>query len=194
MSSLFSEEPLNLPFEVPEKLVIKRNNEDYVIYSKKKQFRYALYRHFGKGPTFVFIGCNPSTANEFKNDRTIVKVIKLAKSLGYGSLLVLNLFPIREKDSTKASKHKSFNSSTNRLMIKRVLNSLPEGTDILCGWGSIALKFDAQSRERSVRLISRLCKNNHHKMMCLKVSKKHQPYHPLYLPDALPLIPYKKEK
>jgi hypothetical protein len=43
----------------------------------------------------MFIGMNPSTADEVKNDTTISKCIGFAKRWGYGSIYMLNLYAFR---------------------------------------------------------------------------------------------------
>ena len=40
----------------------------------------------------MFIGLNPSTANEGKNDPTIRRVIQFANNWGYGGVYMMNLF------------------------------------------------------------------------------------------------------
>ena len=44
--------------------------------------------------TAMIIGLNPSTADENENDPTITRCINFAKSWGYGSVCVTNLFAL----------------------------------------------------------------------------------------------------
>lgn len=44
----------------------------------------------------MFIGLNPSTADETENDATIRKCIGFAKRWGYGGIYMLNLYAFRE--------------------------------------------------------------------------------------------------
>lgn len=56
--------------------------------------RYVLWRIWDDSkPMVMFIGLNPSKANESKPDPTITRVIGFAKSWGYGGIYMLNLFP-----------------------------------------------------------------------------------------------------
>ena len=59
-------------------------------------YRYALWRTWNPSlPSVMFIGLNPSTADDKKDDRTITRCINYAKSWGYGGVSVGNLFALR---------------------------------------------------------------------------------------------------
>lgn len=62
-------------------------------------FRYELWRIWDEGlPLLVFIMLNPSKADASINDPTIVKCMEFARRLGFGGILVLNLFAFRATD------------------------------------------------------------------------------------------------
>ncbi len=62
-------------------------------------YRYELRRIFDPNlPKILFIGCNPSTADEVKDDPTIRRCIRFSKGWGFGCLLVGNLFACRATD------------------------------------------------------------------------------------------------
>lgn len=64
-------------------------------FSPCRQYRYALWRHWewtSHANCVMFIGLNPSTADEQTNDQTIKKCIGFAKRWGYGGIYMLNLF------------------------------------------------------------------------------------------------------
>lgn len=61
-----------------------------------RKYRYALWRIWdSEKPYALFIGLNPSTAEETKDDRTIRMCINYAKNWGYGGLYMANLFAFR---------------------------------------------------------------------------------------------------
>ena len=67
-------------------------------FSPCRQYRYALWRHWdwqGHANCVMFIGLNPSTADETDNDTTISKCIGFAKKWGYGGIYMLNLFAFK---------------------------------------------------------------------------------------------------
>ncbi len=68
-------------------------------FSPCRKYRYHLWRIWDEGkPHVMFIGLNPSTANEIKTDATISTVIRFAKSWGCGGVHMLNCFPLVSTD------------------------------------------------------------------------------------------------
>src|SRR6185436_6996264 len=64
-------------------------------FSPDRKYRYALWRIWDKTlPLVMFIGVNPSKANEDETDNTILVVKGYAKRWGYGGLYMMNLFAI----------------------------------------------------------------------------------------------------
>ena len=59
-------------------------------------YRYKLSRTWDSTkPTILFIGLNPSIADETIDDPTITRCINYAKAWGYGTLLMTNLLAFR---------------------------------------------------------------------------------------------------
>lgn len=62
-------------------------------FSECRKYRYALWRIWNKEkPLVMFIGLNPSTANEITDDATIRRVTRFALKWGYGGFYMMNLF------------------------------------------------------------------------------------------------------
>lgn len=62
------------------------------------KYRYALWRHWdwqGHANCVMFVGMNPSTADELRNDKTISNCIGFAKRWGMGGIYMLNLYAYR---------------------------------------------------------------------------------------------------
>jgi hypothetical protein len=76
------------------------------IFSPCRKYRYMLWRSWGddlfanrtKDGFVMFIGLNPSTADETKDDQTIRKCIGFAKRWGYLQMCMTNLFAWRDTD------------------------------------------------------------------------------------------------
>jgi len=63
-------------------------------FSKCGKYRYALWRIWDETkPLVMFIGLNPSTANQTTDDPTIRRVKRFAKDWGYGGVYMMNCFP-----------------------------------------------------------------------------------------------------
>lgn len=71
------------------------SNEKNAIFSDCRIYRYALWRRWGSGDYAMFIGLNPSTADEANDDPTVRRCIAFAKTWGYGALCMANLFAYR---------------------------------------------------------------------------------------------------
>jgi len=67
--------------------------------SPDRVYRYRLWRTWGDpSQRIVFVGLNPSTADESEDDPTIRKCIGFGKRWGFGRLDMLNLFAVRSTD------------------------------------------------------------------------------------------------
>lgn len=67
--------------------------------SDDRRYRYWLLREWDISlPVVAFIGVNPSTADERKDDATIRKEIGFAKRWGFGAVLALNVGAYRSTD------------------------------------------------------------------------------------------------
>jgi len=82
------------------KLLLHMNGlESGAEFSPDRIYRYALWRFWNRQERFaVFVGLNPSTADEIKNDPTVTRCINYSKDWGYGGLIMLNIFALRSKD------------------------------------------------------------------------------------------------
>ena len=151
------------------------------------KFRYSLWRIWDKsGDNLLFIGLNPSTANEIKDDPTIRRLINFAKSWGFGGLFVGNLFSIVSADPSVLyfASSVELQGGPNDQAIKRMREL---STLVLVGWG----EWGTNAGKRPTQVLSIIgglaC--------CLKVNKSGEPSHPLYLPANTKLSNYyRKDK
>ena len=142
-------------------------------FSSCRRYRYALWRiwDFSK-PSAMFIGLNPSTADETKDDPTIRRCINFAKSWDYGGIYVTNLFAYRSNSPNKMKIQSNPIGDENDKWIKKL--SQKSGV-IIAAWGN-----DGSHLNRS-RIIE--CKIPN--LKCIKKNKSGQPSHPLYLKSNL---------
>ena len=147
-------------------------------FSDCRKYRYALSRTWnGKKKTILFIGLNPSTANEKIDDPTIRRCINYAQNWGYGSLLMVNLFAYRATMPSELKNVKNPIGNDNDLHIIE----LSKKADIaVAAWGN---EGSLLNRDKEVKKILP-------NLMCLKINKSGQPAHPLYQKKDLKLIKY----
>ena len=147
-------------------------------FSDCRKYRYALSRTWnGKKKTILFIGLNPSTADEKIDDPTIRRCINYAQNWGYGSLLMVNLFAYRATIPSELKNVKNPIGNDNDLHIIE----LSKKADIaVAAWGN---EGSLLNRDKEVKKILP-------NLMCLKINKSGQPSHPLYQKKDLKLIKY----
>lgn len=146
-------------------------------FSDCRKYRYALWRIWDENKPFImFIGLNPSTANENDNDPTIRRVIGFAKDWGYGGIYMMNLFAI-VSSNPEVLKTSSDPIGEND---KWLLEIKEKCKDVLFAWGN----FDVNGRDKTVSDIFP-------KAVCLGFNKNGSPKHPLYISAKQSQINYK---
>ena len=149
-------------------------------FSSCRKYRYSLSRIWDKKKKYVlFIGLNPSTANEEVDDPTIRRCVNYSKDWGFGGLMMVNLFAYRTTLPANLKKVKyPVGRDNNKYIVK-----LSKKADItVAAWGN---NGNLYSRDKHVlNLVPSL--------MCLKINKSGQPAHPLYLKKDLKLTKFAK--
>jgi hypothetical protein len=71
--------------------------------SAGRRYRYLLWRVWDERPPALFVGLNPSTADEHADDPTIRRCTRFARDWGHGGLLMANLFAWRATNPAELS-------------------------------------------------------------------------------------------
>lgn len=144
-------------------------------FSDCRKYRYSLWRIWdGSKPLIMFIGLNPSKANETKPDNTINTVRALASNWGYGGFYMMNLFAIVSEDPSVLKTHPD-PLGENDGWIEKIA---PKCKDVVFAWGAFK-----EAKERCQKII-----NQFPDALCIKILKDGSPKHPLYTPyNALPI-------
>ena len=129
--------------------------ESYAIFSDCERYRYVLSRAWDKTKgKVVFIGLNPSTADEMKNDPTITRMINFAKSWNYDKISTCNLFAFRATFPQDLKKALDPIGSEND---KLVSEEIKDTDKIILAWGNHG-KFN----NRSTEILKNIDKNKVH--------------------------------
>lgn len=151
---------------------------------ENKQHRYALWRIWDRAKdALLFVGLNPSTANEFKDDPTIIRLVNFAKSFGLGGLYAGNLFSIVSANPEVLRFEVEEDDEVNDAAIKRMKELT---STIVVGWG----EWGQNAGKRPNTILSLLGEP----VYCLKVNQSGEPGHPLYLPRDRQLTLYSRGK
>lgn len=141
-------------------------------FSKCRKYRYVLWRIWDDSePYAMFIGLNPSTADETQDDPTIRRCINFARDWGFGGLCMTNLFAFRATEPTVMMSTNYPVGSENNEQIKQYAD---KAGCIIAAWGN-----DGAHRERSKEVVAMLPD-----LKCLKLNKTGEPAHPLYQPSS----------
>ncbi len=134
-------------------------------------YRYLLWRIWDTNkPRVLFVMLNPSTADAETDDPTIRRCIGFAKSWGYGSLQVVNLFAYRATNPEELRKCADPIGPRNDDYIEEGLES---ANRVIMAWGT---KGTLLGRDRIVKEILKPFRPH-----CLQLSKDGHPKHPLYI-------------
>ena len=149
-------------------------------FSSCRKYRYSLSRIWDNQKKFVlFIGLNPSTADEEVDDPTIRRCFGYAQKWGYGGFIMVNLFAYR---TTLPANLKKVKYPVGRDNDKYIVKLSKKADITVAAWGNNGNLF---SRDKEVlNLVPSL--------MCLKVNKSGQPSHPLYLKKDLKLTKFSR--
>jgi hypothetical protein len=144
-------------------------------FSQDRRFRYALRRTWDPSrPSVLFVGLNPSTADHRHDDPTIRRCIGFAKVMGFGELLVANLFAFRTPHPRELRRAADPVGPRNNHWLKRLAGD----ADLVIGaWGSHGSFLGRDD------VVIPLLGEIH----CLGITARGQPRHPLYLPKTAPL-------
>lgn len=151
------------------------------VFSPGRVHRYALWRRWQNGRYCMFIGLNPSTADEVNDDNTVRRCIDYAKRWGYPALCMTNLFAFR---STYPSDLRKCQDPVGKINDWALAHLASNAAIVVAAWGTHGTYLN---REAQVR---RLLPNLHY----LRLTKDGHPNHPLYLPKALVPQPWNTER
>ncbi len=149
------------------------------IFSEDRKYRYALWRVWSSAKNLLMtIGLNPSVASELKDDATITRLMARAYKLGYGGLLMANLYAfVSTNPDNLLNNGNAIGEHTDHYIKQMVEISEVQ----LCGWGS----FRAVTK-RANTVFSMLTNP-----YCLGVNGDGQPKHPLYISYKTPMGKYR---
>lgn len=145
------------------------------LYSPDERYRYALTITWeDTRPSLTCCGLNPSVATETADDRTIAKMIRLAKRWGHGSLTMLNLFAFRSTNPKVMMRAEDpvGPENTPEFMVSKC------GRDFLCAWGK-----DGNFNGRA-DFVTAALRRRGQPLFYLRMNGDGSPAHPLYLPET----------
>jgi hypothetical protein len=148
------------------------------IFSDDRKYRYILARIWHSDPILrLLIGLNPSTADEFKNDPTVIRDMKRAARDGFGGILRVNLYAFCSSHPEVLLGDGDYVGAENDNYIKLAISITKQH---VCGWGSFPAVY-----KRAPEVLKMIPTP-----YCLGVNSDGQPQHPLYISYKTPVMKY----
>ena len=147
-------------------------------FSGCRKYRYFLWRVWDQSKSHVmFVGLNPSTADEIEDDHTLIRCMNYARSWGYGGVCMANLFAFRATEpEVMFAAHDPIGRDNDSWLIELS----QKAAIVVAAWGNSG-SFKGRSNE-----VKQLLSNLH----CLKINKSGEPAHPLYQKASLQPVPF----
>lgn len=143
-------------------------------FSHDRLYRYSLHRIWSREqPPAMFVGLNPSTADEQTNDPTVRRCIRFARDWGYGGLVMTNLYAWRATDPNGLRVPADPVGPGNDAALRELAAA---AGIVVCAWGS----WDGPDPMRAAIVVDLLPEEIH----ILGLTRNRQPRHPLYMPAA----------
>jgi hypothetical protein len=152
--------------------------------------RYQLRRAWEPLPrtTVLWVMLNPSTADANIDDPTIRRCVAFSKVLGFGGLVVVNLFALRATDPAELLAVKNPLDAVGPDNDRWIAEEAVKANGIICAWG--ANVADRRLKERAARVLKML---GSYDLFCLKRTAGGMPSHPLYLKSDLKPVLFQKK-
>ena len=151
-------------------------------FSPCSRYRYSLSRTWDKSLSRVlFIGLNPSTADDQCDDPTVRRCIGFAQSWGYGGLMLVNLFAYRTTNPSGLTEVDDPIGPDNNHWIAVEQARVDR---VVAAWGNNGVLLN-----RDEAVLESLTQ-----ALCLGITKAGCPRHPLYLAAKTPLQKMKAKR
>lgn len=155
----------------------------FAVLSPDDRYRYTLTRRWegeAGGTKALWIMLNPSTADAFKDDLTIVKCMRFSALWGYDAMMVVNLFAFRTTYPTELLSASDARGPDNKRFVQSAIRSEAHPL-VVCAWGGgFGGRLPRFNVEKWVREAGKV-------PMCLGKTRAGQPKHPSRIAYATPL-------
>lgn len=151
----------------------------HAMFSEDRKHRYVLFRQVGMGErAIVFVGLNPSTADENTDDPTVRKCAKWAARWGFALFYMANLHGYRATNPRELDPLDDLEAvgPGNQEALKWMCQ---KAEIVVACWGQNKLKPYAQTLADEILKLPRV--------RCLGTNQDGTPKHPLYLASATEL-------
>ena len=150
-------------------------SDSWACFSEDRKYRYRLTRRLGASSRrLLFIMLNPSKADETQDDATIRRCIGFARSWGFGTLEVVNLFALMATHPAELRRAAEPVGKRNDYHISAAVKAADR---VICAWGNHGSHMNRAAQTlTSLRHTAQLCH--------IGLNKSGEPRHPLLIPKS----------
>lgn len=159
-------------------------------FSPCRNHRYSLWRGWtwdqnGVQRRVMFIGLNPSKADEIRNDLTVTKCIRFAQNWQFGGMFMANLYSLRATNPIDLCLS---TDQTRPQNVDTIIEDAKKADAIVACWGAL----DRMHRERLQwsATINRLLTAINRPVMCFGKTRDKSPRHPSRISYTTNLEPF----
>ncbi|MEI4473466.1 DUF1643 domain-containing protein [Frigidibacter sp. MR17.24] len=165
--------------------VLRRHRDararSFALWSRSGRYRYLLVRRWAPGPRLGFLMLNPSRATEIRNDPTIARCEARARAMGFGGLVIANLFALCATDPARLRRARAPVGPCNDAAIALACAGAAR---MIAAWG-----LHGRHRGRDAAVLAALAARGQ-ALHALGLTRDGHPRHPLYLPATAPTRPF----
>jgi hypothetical protein len=131
----------------------------------------------------MWIGLNPSIADEHRLDSTLTRIRSFSRALGFNTFHMTNLFALVSTNLRAMIRHPEPIGEDNDSYIRRIA---AQQSTIFVAWGA-----HGSHRDRDREVLDLLTKAGRTDLLCFGINKQGSPKHPLHLAGNLKPVPYR---
>lgn len=154
-------------------------------FSACRRYRYTLEHvidplmHASQPRPIMWIGLNPSTADENQLDPTLRRIRAFSQGWGFTAFVMTNLFAFRATDPRDMKREPSPVGPANDVLLELTADRCGM---IVAAWGAHGYHMDRDVEVMKLIGVGR--------MSCLALTKAGAPKHPLYIDGNTALVPF----
>ncbi len=152
------------------------------VFSGDYFYRYLLVHDWSRNSpqrACVWIGLNPSVANEHQLDPTLRRVRAFSAASRFNTFYMVNLFALVTSKPSVLKQHGTPIGPQNDRMILETIATI---STIIVAWGTLGCHLNRG--EQILRLIGS------RRVLCFGFTREGYPAHPLYLPRSTKPVPF----
>ena len=148
-------------------------------FSNDRKYRFMLVRKLGAGSrTITWCMLNPSTADENDHDSTIRRCMDFSKRWGFDKMIVVNLSPLVETDSSKLKSVGPLPEDIRERNETAIKQAVKASEKVVMAYGNAGNLYGRD--DATIELLREMGTE----MWCLGTTQQGAPRHPLRLPKS----------